>query len=112
MLIEETVKNHLDSYFAELGISVSLEIPKPMPDKFIVFQKIDSGRTDHIEAATIEIHSYAGNKYDAATLDEQVREAMDELNESSVTTSYGGGGDSFDTTLKMPRYRCYYNLYY
>ena len=51
-MIETTVKNYLDSVLE--GIPVYLEVPKPMPEKFIVFQMIDGGVDDLINEVTFE----------------------------------------------------------
>lgn len=113
MLIEQTVKEYLDTVYANTGIGVYLEIPKSMPDKFIVFQLIDRDEENLIDEVTIEFRSYAPSKLEAATLDESLREAMKTLHEgSSITCKLGGGNDDTDTVLKKYRYRCYYNLYY
>ena len=109
-MIETTVKTYLDT--ALEGIPVYLETPNDTSGKFIVFQLIERGKEDLINEATLEFRSYADSKYDAAALDEALREAMDTLNESEITTKLGGGNDDPDTTLKKYRYRCYYNLYY
>ena len=109
-MIETTVKTYLDT--ALEGIPVYLETPNDTSGKFIVFQLIERGKEDLINEATLEFRSYADSKYDAAVLDEALREAMDTLNESDITTKLGGGNDDLDTTLKKYRYRCYYNLYY
>lgn len=109
-MIEITVKEHLSRMIE--GVSVYMETPKDISGKFIVLQLIDREKTNLIDAATIEIRSYADSKYDAAVLDESVREAMEDLNQSDITAKIGGGNDDTDTALKKYRYRCYYNLYY
>lgn len=109
-MIETTVKTYLDT--ALEGIPVYLETPKNTSGTFIVFQLIERGKENLINEATLEFRSYADSKYDAAALDEALREAMDTLNESDITAKLGGGNDDTDTTLKKYRYRCYYNLYY
>ena len=109
-MIEITVKEHLSRMIE--GVSVYMETPKDISGKFIVLQLIDREKTNLIDAATIEIRSYADSKYDAAVLDESVRGAMEDLNQSDITAKIGGGNDDPDTALKKYRYRCYYNLYY
>ena len=109
-MIEITVKEHLSRMIE--GVSVYMETPKDISGKFIVLQLIDREKTNLIDAATIEIKSYADSKYDAAVLDESVRGAMEDLNQSDITAKIGGGNDDTDTVLKKYRYRCYYNLYY
>lgn len=110
-MIETTVKNYLDSVLE--GIPVYLEVPKPMPEKFIVFQMIDGGVDDLINEVTFEFRSFANTKYDAALVDEALRDAMGLMNEGTdITCKIGGRNDDQDSVLKKYRYRCYYNLYY
>ena len=112
-MIEETVKNYLDTVFAESGIPIYLETPKNLPEKFIVFQLIDRGRENRINEVTIEFRCFADSKYDAAVLDDTLRTALDAWNDGSdITVKIGGGNDDQDSILKKYRYRCYYNLYY
>ena len=109
-MIEVTVKEHLETMLE--GISVYMETPKDTSGKFVVLHLEDRGRENLINEVTMEICSYAESKYDAAVLDESVRDAMDTLNQSDITAHIGGANDSTDTSLKKYRYRCYYNLYY
>lgn len=110
MLIEEVILNYLT---AELNTDVFMEIPEVMPPKFVTLEVKDRGKTDHIEAVTLELLSYADSMYEAAKLDELVRDAMDcaiTLDEV-MSSKCGGGNNSTDRQLKKHRYRSYYNLY-
>ncbi len=109
-MIEVTVKTYLESVLE--GVSIYLETPEDVSGKFIVFQTIDRGEENQINEVTLEFRSYADSKYEAAVLDESLREAMKTFNEGDITAHLGGGNDDTDTTLKKYRYRCYYNLYY
>lgn len=110
MLIEQTVKSYLDE---TLERNVYLEMPNNMPNVFVVFHIVDRGKVDQINAATLEFYSYAPSKYEAAMLDETLREVMDEIAAyRDVSCRFGGGNDDFDMQYKKYRYRCYYNLYY
>ena len=113
MLIEQTVKDYLDTVFAEDEVPVYLETPQTLPSKFIVFTLIDRGKENHINEATLEFMSYADSKYDSALLDEKLREVMEEIvTYPDISCHYGGGNDNPDNTLKKYRYRSYFNLYY
>ena len=57
-MIEERVKSFLDAEFAEDNIPIVLEIPKNIPESFIIFQRVDIGRTNRIDAVTLEFRSY------------------------------------------------------
>lgn len=110
-MIEQIVLEYLqDTLDME---EVYCEIPREYPDMFIVLRVVGRGLENQINEATIEISSYAPSKYEAAALDEQVRNVMNAINSlDSISGRFGGGNDNPDTTIKYPRYRCYYNLYY
>lgn len=111
MLIEQTVLEYLESVLNTTEIY--LELPKTIPDTFVLMRVIDRGKENHINEVTIEFSSYGLTKLSAATLDEMVRSAMDDIiTLPEISCRFGGGNDNPDTTIKRPRYRCYYNLYY
>lgn len=110
MLIEPIVLSYLQAQ----DIPAFCEIPPGPPEEFVVMRKYDSGKSNHIEAVTLEFQSYAPSKYEAALLDEKVRTAMDniiQLNTFSAS-KYGGGNDAPDNSTKAYRYKSYYNLFY
>lgn len=110
MLIEPIVL----SYLQAKGIPAFCEVPANRSDEFVVMFRRDSGKENHINAVTLEFRSYAPSKYEAALLDERVKEAMEsitELDEISASR-FGGGNDAPDTATKSYRYRCYFNLFY
>ena len=113
MLIEQIVKEYLDTVFSEDSIPVLLETPKTLPSKFIVFTLIDRGKENRINEVTLEFMSYADSKIESAEIDEKVREAMENIvTYPDIACRFGGGNDNPDNTLKKYRYRCYFNLYY
>ena len=113
MLIEETVKSYLDDVLEDLDVGIYVETPNELPGKFIVLQVINRGKENQINEVTMEFRSYAPSKYEAALLDEAVREAMENIVVlPDISSHLGGGNDNPDTVLKRYRYRCYFNLYY
>ena len=111
MLIEQRVLEYLKD---ELDMEdVYPEIPRERADKFVVLRVTDRGMSNRINEVTIEFSSYAPTKYEAAVLDELVRNTMDGIVRlDDITCRFGGGNDNPDTVLKIPRYRCYFNLFY
>lgn len=112
MTIEQLIYEYLSDEIED--VPVFPEIPTSnLPETFIVFNVIDRGLVDYIEAVTVEFWSYAPTIYEASALDEVVRETM--LNMVSLpeisSSKLGGGRHYNDTTLKKHRYRCYFNLY-
>lgn len=110
MLIEAFVLDYLKTKLDTENIFV--EMPKEIPDSFAVLTVVGRGKENQIEMATIEVQSYGITKYVAASFDELIRQAMEEINEEDVSCRFGGGNDNPDTTIKMPRYRSYFNLYF
>ena len=110
-LIEVTIKNYLDGV---LDVPVSLEIPKETSSAFVVFQITDRDKVDLINKVTVRLYSYGQSNYQAALLDEKVREAMENITDLNevFSSKIGGGGANIDNTLKKYRYTCYYNLTY
>lgn len=113
MLIEIVIRDYLKS---KIGVPVLAEIPAEPVERYITMQKIDGGRKNHIDAATIEFQSYAMKKSEAAKLDERVREAIFEIvyDEDSDISSVelGGNSDSTDKVNKRYRYESIFNFFY
>lgn len=110
MIIEAFVLDYLKQKLDTENIYV--EMPQEIPDSFAVLTVVGRGKENQIEMATIEVQSYGITKYVAASFDELIRQAMEAINEEDVSCRFGGGNDNPDTTIKMPRYRSYFNLYF
>ena len=111
MLIEPVVLNYLNE---NMNIPVETEIPKSLPEKFVVFTIVERGRKNFINHVTIEFHSYAKRKLDAAEIDEQVRMLMEDIIvlPEVAASRLSGGNDINDPEIDRYRYRCYFNLTY
>lgn len=110
-MIELTVLNYLKN---ELSVDVYMEIPSSPPETFVVLEKTGSGRTDLLNTATIAAQSYAGSLQEAATLNEEVKAAIDnmiELNEISACR-LNSDYNFTDTSTKKYRYQCIYVISY
>lgn len=109
-MIEETIINYLKK---TLDIPVSIERPSK-EKKFVLIDKTGSGEENKIKSATIAIQSYDETLYKAATLNEEVKVAMEgmssETNISSVklNTDY----NFTDAETKEYRYQAVYDLVY
>lgn len=111
-MIEKTLYDYLKK---ELSVPVYMEVPPKPAKSFVTIQKIDGGRTNKINAATISIESYAESKFDACSLSELVKETMEEMGETSTdvySCKLGGESDSSDLENKRYRYETIWNLYY
>ena len=111
LLIEAVVVNHL---VTALDVSVSTEVPTNPPSEFVVVEKTGSSRTNLINTATLAIQSYGATMYDAAILNENVKEAMDTLIEDDAIASVRFQSDYnyTDTSTKRYRYQAVYNVTY
>lgn len=109
-MIEEIVLKYLDN---NLDVNVYLEKSTNENEKNYVFlEKTGSGIDDFIKRSTIAIQSYGATKYEAAKLNEQVKNLMnnitdlDSISKSKLNTDY----EFTDTTKKLYRYQAIYDL--
>ena len=72
-MIETTVLDYLSGELAE---PCYMEVPSNPQETFVVIEKTGSSRTDHVNAATLAIQSYAGSLEQAAELNDRVKTAM------------------------------------
>lgn len=102
----------LDYLKTTLHVPVFTEKQPSLNDKHIVIEKTGSSEKDHIQTATVTIQSYANSLYDAALLNEQVKQAMKQIVElDNVSSSKLNSDYNFtDTTKKQYRYQAVYDL--
>lgn len=110
-MIEKTVISYLNS---QLNVPVFMEKPENKTDKFVVISTLDIGRTDLINAVTLNLTSYAPTLLEAAELNEMVMDKMyDIIMLDHVSSSkLGGGGQAIKTDVKGYAYYCVFNLFY
>src|SRR5690625_2461629 len=75
-MIEIIVFNYLRS---NLSVPVYVEKPTQKPQRYVVIDKIGSSKENHLLSSTIAFQSYAESKYQAALLNEQVKEAIENM---------------------------------
>ena len=108
-MIELVVYNYLNN---ALSVPVYTELPKEKPQRFVVLDKIGSSKENHLKSSTIAFQSYAESKYQAAFLNEQVKEAienmivLDEIAGVSLNSDY----NFTDTTTKEYRYQAVFDI--
>lgn len=112
-MIEKTVLDYLTE---ALDVPVYMQEPlNPRPDEansFVVIEKTGSGREDHLYTATLAIQSYAPTLYEAASLNELVKEAMfdiatlDSVSDSKLNSDYA----FIKVSTKQPRYQAVFDL--
>ena len=108
-MIEKIVLDYLED---QLDYPVGMEVPEDTDQEFIVIEKTGSGKTDHISNSTIAIQSYAESLYRAASINEEVKAAMDnicslpEIVRSTINSDYNYS----DTSSRRYRYQAVYDL--
>lgn len=75
-MIEDVLVSYLNSL--DLSAIVYMEQPKVKPEAFFVVKKTGGGVTNHINEATIAIQSYGKSLYQAASMNEEIKQAMSE----------------------------------
>lgn len=78
----------------------------------MLVQKTGSGKSNHISEATIAIQSYAPTVYDAAVLNDKVKEAMEEITVLDEVTSCSLNSDYIFNreSTKQPRYQAVFDI--
>jgi len=108
-MIEIIVYNYLNE---NLPVPVYTEKPSNAPKRFVLIDKIGSSKENHLKSSTIAFQSYAESKYQAAFLNEQVKEAienmivLDEIAGVSLNSDY----NFTDTTTKEYRYQAVFDI--
>ena len=110
-MIEKVMLDYLNG---ELPVPSYMEIPNNPPDKYVLIEKMSSARDNCINSALFAIQSYAPSLYDAAQLNEQVKEVMDRIAFFTDVSSAKLNSDYnyTDTTKKQYRYQAVYNVFY
>ena len=108
-MIENKIQNFLS---AKLSVPVYMEIPKNPPVRMIVLEKTGGGfNSQRLNTSTIAAKSYGKSIYDAAELNEELKDAMldgqdglitlDEVLRVDLNSDY----NFTDTTTKKYRYQ-------
>ena len=102
----------LDFLKAELTVPVFLEQPDIAPDSYVLFEKTGSDRSNRLKSATFAFQSYAASLYQAATLNEELKVAVDNMVSLNEIGSVRLNSDyNFtDTTTKRYRYQAVYDI--
>ncbi len=103
-MIEKTVMDYLE---AKLAVPVSLEVPESPSGKYIVIQKTGGGQRGHeMRSAVMAVQTFGDTLYDAAELNEQVLNCMEEMQYTSSTVISCILNSSYNfTDLETKRYR-------
>ncbi|EMF0144709.1 hypothetical protein OSF83_002537 [Enterococcus hirae] len=108
-MIEIIIKQYLDSH---LSVPSFLEQSGKMLDSYILFEKTGSSKRNYLSSATFAFQSYAGSLYDAAKLNEELKEVvenmieLDEISNVQLNSDY----NFTDTTTKKYRYQAVFDI--
>lgn len=107
-MIEKIVRDYLE---AKLGCPVRLEVEGDELE-MVVLEKTASGKSNHINSATIAIQSYSDSLYNASALNETVKATIEGIVELPEIADIRLNSDyNFtDTTKKRYRYQAVYDL--
>jgi len=108
-MIEKDILNYLKS---ALQVDCFMEVPSNPPAEFILIEKTGTSRNNFVNGATIAVQSYSTSLYKAASLNEEVKKAMDDLivldniGSSKLNSDY----NFTDTSTKKYRYQAVYDV--
>ena len=110
-MIETTILNYLSE---TVEVPVYMEEPEDPPESYLVLEKTGSGQENRVQSATFAIQSYGASLYDAAVLNENVKEAMEHIATLDAIGSAKLNGDyNFtDPETRRYRYQAVYNIFY
>lgn len=120
-MVEKIVLDYLSATLTEtigsteVAIPVSMEVPEqPTPKRYVVIEKTGSSTINHIPTANIAVQSCATTLLDAATLNEKVKAAMENIvtlaaiGACRLDTDY----NFTDTRTKTYRYQAVFRITY
>lgn len=110
-MIEEIIKKHLEK---KLNVKVLFEKPSPDKDVYILVEKIGSSKKNHLPSATFAFQSYGKKLFEAAQLNERLKNAVESMIELDEIRGIGFEGDyNFtDTDTKKYRYQAVFEIKY
>lgn len=110
-MIEKIILDYLSS---TLSVPAYMEVPRKAPESYVLIEKTGSSELNHIKEATLAVQSIAPTLYEAATLNETIKTAMDgSISLAAVTRARCNSDYNFtDTTTKSYRYQAVYDITY
>lgn len=118
-MIEKTVYDYLAG--ALDGVPVFMELPEVpstdypvFPEACVLIEKVGESVRNHVHTSSVALQSYSTKSlYEAAALDESVRDAMDIMAEEVDDISRCHMESNYnhtDTRTKRYRYQCVYDI--
>lgn len=108
-MIEIFIKNYLDGH---LSVPSFLEKEDGMPERFVLFEKTGSSKSNYLPSSTFAFQSYAESLYEAAKLNQEVKEVIEDIIILNDIRGIKLNSDYpfIDTTTKEYRYQAVYDI--
>lgn len=108
-MIELTILTYL---LDKLEVPVYLEKRSNPSTSFVVIDKTGSGKTNHIKSSTFAFQSFGATKYDAAILNEKVKQQVESLITLNDISAVRLNSDYpfTDVTSKQYRYQAVFDI--
>ena len=110
-MIEVLIKKYLEE---NLKIKVFFENQKEKYEKFVIIEKVGSGKINYLNSSTFAFQSYANSFYEAAKLNDNLKKVLEKSIELERIAAVKLNSDyNFtDTDTKRPRYQAVYEIRY
>lgn len=110
-MIEKIVLDYLNS---KLSVSCYMETPEKPPKSYVLVEKTSGREENIIKSAMLAVQSYAETLAKAATLNEEVKDALRDITElDSISKAKLNSDYNFtDTTMKKYRYQAVFDFVY
>lgn len=110
MIIEKVIIDYLNANID--GVTAYTERPKNLPKRFILIQKTGGGLENKIKSSTVAVQSYAESLFEAAALNEVVKDVMLEIDSLYEIGSVRLNSDYnyTDGSTKQYRYQAVFDL--
>lgn len=101
-MIEIKIRSKLEE---SLNIPVFLEQPIDKPNKYLLIERKGMGEENHLGGSLFMFQSYAESMYEAAALNEEVKQAVKDLMVDDEIVSISLNADYIFTDVANKRYR-------
>ena len=110
-MIEIVVREYLAK---KLSVPVYMEEPEKIPKRYVILEKVGGGKSNGLKTATMACQSYGSTLADAAMLNEELKEAMEDIdNQDPISRAELNSDYNFtDTETKRYRYQAVYDFIY
>lgn len=112
-MIEDKVRDFLES---KLSVPVLMEVPKGPPPSYVVIEKTGGSQVNLVSSSILTIQSYAPSLYEAALLNDQVKDWMLDGIKGLITldevtnVSLNGDYNYTDSSTKKYRYQALFEV--